>query len=111
MKALLLFSILFTGFVLVSNYNTEKSALTILITRNTTEQEMAQIIKGANELHMKLQIEEALYDDKGKLSSIRGEVEFPNKSKGTFSSNKVGKITLVQNIDGATSIKVRRRLI
>ena len=111
MKALLLISILFTGAVIALNYNPAKPGLTILITRNTSEQEMAGIIKGANELHMKIKIEEAVYDEKGNLSRVQGEVEFPNGSKGTFTSNKVGKIILTQNIDGTTSIKVRRRLI
>lgn len=97
-----------------NNINPNKSCLKLVIDRNTTESELADLIEGAKLVNIILSIEEKRFDDHGKLSKVRGSVELPVAGNGTFGSDKLGKIIITQDVNSANggfSIVVKNRII
>lgn len=112
MKPILLLLIATIGLIFGCKNTTEKASLQIVLDRNTTKNELASIIEGLKSANITLRIDEAAYNEKGGLEKIKGEVELQGRGYATFSSEKVGRIVITQDLDtkdGGFSVEVRRR--
>lgn len=112
MKTKLFFFIVTFGVLSGCKNNAEKTSLRIVLDRNTTQNDLAAIIEGVKSANINLRIDETAYNEKGGLEKIKGEVGLQDRGFATFSSEKVGRIIITQDLDtkdGGFSVEVRKR--
>jgi hypothetical protein len=112
MKAKLFFLIITFGAFASCKDNVDNATLKIVLDRNTTKNDLAGIIEGVKAANINLRIDETEYNAKGGLEKIKGEVGLQDRGFATFSSEKVGRIIITQDLDtkdGGFSVEVRRR--
>jgi hypothetical protein len=69
----------------------------ILITRNTTQQELEQMIKELEDKGIDLKVAEVKYTRKGRVQSISGEVHFNDGHSGSFEAQRFKSILIVRD--------------
>ena len=109
MKTKLFFLIITFGAFVSCQENADKASLKIVLDRNTTKNELAEIIEGVKAANIHLRIDETAYNEKGGLAKIKGEIGFQNRGGATFNSEKVGRIVITQELntkDGGFSVEV-----
>ena len=112
MKTKLFFFIVTFGVLSGCKNNAEKASLRIVLDRNTTKNDLAAIIEGVKSANINLRIDETAYNEKGGLEKIKGEVGLQDQGYATFSSEKIGRIIITQDLDtkdGGFSVEVRKR--
>ena len=92
--------------------HTQQYAVRIVIDRSTTERDLADIIEKAQADHIAILVDDAKYNERGTLNSIKGRVEFPDNGSAWFTSEKVGKIIIAKETaadDSAFALIVKPR--
>ena len=112
MKTKLFFFVAILGLITSCNNNAENASLKIVIDRNTTENDLAEMIEGVRAANINLSIAESTYNEKGGLEKVVGEVEFPNQNSASFNSDRVGRIVITRDLnskEGGLSVVVHKR--
>lgn len=112
MKTKLFFLIITLGAFASCQNNDDQASLRIVLDRNTTQNDLAEIIEGVKAVNIQLQIDETAFNKKGGLAKIKGEVALQNQGFASFNSEKVGRIVITQDLntkDAGFSVKVNNR--
>lgn len=114
MKVIFIIILVMTAFFVGHKLNADKSGVSVVIDRHTTEKGLAEIIQKAKLVNINLTIDESAYDKEGRLKSIRGNVDFGDGGSGSFQSERVGKIIIKKDLNAGKadfSIVVKKRWI